>query len=275
VSDLPFRPSPLVPMPPLPPLPDLLVPLAESPHRSALCLDFDGTLAAIVVDPLAARPLPGVADLLARLAAHLGLVAVISGRPASFLQSVLASPSGVRLIGLYGLEEVGSDGSRILAPGAAPWEAVITELVALARATAPDGIYVEPKGLTMTLHWRNAPGEADWVSAFVAQQSKARGLAVHSGRHELELRPPLAVDKGTVVRRLVAGFDAVAAFGDDIGDLPAFDALAELSRTGVAVARVAAVDAESPAVVADRADLVVEGPAGAVALLERLAQAWD
>jgi trehalose 6-phosphate phosphatase len=60
-----------------------------------------------------------------------------------------------------------------------------------------------------------------------------------------------------------------------MGDLPAFDALAELSTTGVAVARVAAVDAESPAVVADRADLVVEGPAGAVALLERLAQAWE
>ncbi len=271
MSDLPLPPR----QPTLPPLPDLLVPLAESPRRSALCLDFDGTLAAIVDDPVAARPLPGVADLLARLAAHLGLVAVISGRPASFLQSVLASPSGVRLIGLYGLEEVGGDGRRIVAPGAAPWEAVITEVVALARSTAPAGIYVEPKGLTMTLHWRNAPGEADWVSAFVAQQSEARGLAVHSGRHELELRPPLAVDKGTVVRRLAAGFDAVAAFGDDIGDLPAFDALAELSTTGVAVARVAAVDAESPAVVADRADLVVEGPAGAVALLERLAQAWE
>jgi len=127
----------------------------------------------------------------------------------------------------------------------------------------------------MTLHWRNAPGEADWVSAFVAHQSEARGLAVHSGRHELELRPPLPVDKGTVVRRLAVGFDAVAAFGDDIGDLPAFDALAELATTGVAVARVAAVDAESPAVVADRADLVVEGPAGAVALLARLAQAWE
>ena len=253
------------------PLPDFLVPLAESPRRSALCLDFDGTLSAIVDDPVAARPWPGVADLLARLAAHLGLVAVLSGRPASFLQSVLASPSGVRLIGLYGMEEVGGDGRRIVAPGAAPWEAVIMDVVALARAGAPPGIYVEPKGLTLTLHWRNAPEAADWVTAFVAQQSEARGLEVHPGRLELELRPPLAVDKGTVVRRLAAGFDAVAAFGDDIGDLPAFD---ELATTGVAVARVAVVDAESPAVVAERADLVVEGPAGAVALLERLTRAW-
>ena len=206
--------------------------------------------------------MPGVADLLALLAAHLGLVAVISGRPASFLQSVLASPSGVRLIGLYGLEEVGSDGSRILAPGAAPWEAVITELVALARATAPDGDGRRAQGTHHDLALaQRSRGSRLGGSEVVVQQSKARGLAVHSGRHELELRPPLAVDKGTVVRRLVAGFDAVAAFGDDIGDLPAFDVLAELSTTGVAVARVAALDAESPAGFAYRAD-PLSGPAG-------------
>jgi trehalose 6-phosphate phosphatase len=254
-------------------LPDLLVPLAESPRRSALCLDFDGTLSPIVGDPVAARPLPGVPDLLARLASHLGLVAVISGRPVSFLQSVLASPRGVRLIGLYGLEEIGPDGTRSVTADAAPWEAVITDVVDLARAEAPPGIYVEPKGLTVTLHWRHAPEAADWVASFAAQQAGARGLAVHPGRRELELRPPLAVDKGTVVRTLAGGFAAVAAFGDDIGDLPAFDALGDLARMGVAVVRVAVVDDESPAVVAERADLVVEGAPGAVALLQLLAQA--
>jgi trehalose 6-phosphate phosphatase len=34
----------------------------------ALCLDFDGTLAPIVDDPDQARPLPGVVELLTRLA---------------------------------------------------------------------------------------------------------------------------------------------------------------------------------------------------------------
>jgi trehalose 6-phosphate phosphatase len=254
-------------------LPELLVPVADVPRRSALCLDFDGTLSAIVGDPTAARPLAGVPDLLARLAAHLGLVAVISGRPVSFLQSVLASPPGVRLVGLYGLEEIGSDGTRIVAPGAAPWEAVITEVVARAEADAPLGVFVEPKGLTVTLHWRHASEAAAWVASFAAREAEARGLQLHPGRFELELRPPLAVDKGTVVRRLAAGFAAVAAFGDDIGDLPAFEALGELAAVGVAVARVAVVDDESPVEVAERADLVVEGAAGAVALLELLALA--
>jgi trehalose 6-phosphate phosphatase len=89
----------------------------------------------------------------------------------------------------------------------------------------------------------------------------------------LELRPPLDVDKGTVVRSLVEGMRAVAVFGDDLGDLPAFDAVAELGARGVAVARIAVIDAESDDLVAARSDLVVEGPAGAITLLERLAQA--
>jgi trehalose 6-phosphate phosphatase len=254
-------------------LPDLLVPLAQAPERSALCLDFDGTLSAIVDDPRAARPLPGVPDLLARLARRFGLVAVISGRPVSFLQSALGPPPGVRLVGLYGLEQIAPDGTRTTAPDAAPWEAVITEVVDQARAEAAPGVYVEPKGLTVTLHWRNAPGEAEWVAGFAARQSEERGLEVHHGRRELELRPPLSVDKGTVVRDLTAGYAAVAAFGDDIGDLPAFAALAELAAAGVAVARVAVVDHESPAVVAEQADLTVDGPAGALALLEELAGA--
>jgi trehalose 6-phosphate phosphatase len=254
-------------------LPDLLAPLAEAPRRSALCLDFDGTLSTIVSDPVAARPLPGVPELLARLAARVGLVAVISGRPVSFLQSVLASPRGVRLVGLYGLEEIGPDGTRSVRPDAAPWEPVIAQVVARAEAEAPAGIYVEPKGLTVTLHWRHAPEAAGWVASFAAREAQDRGLRVQQARRELELRPPLAVDKGTVVRSLAAGFSAVAVFGDDLGDLPAFDALGDLASAGVAVARVAVVDDESPAEVADRADLVVEGPPGAVALLELLARA--
>ena len=109
---------------------------------------------------------------------------------------------------------------------------------------------------------------------------------VVEGRRERELRPPLDVDKGSVVRALVAEHDddgerveplrAAAAFGDDVGDLPAFAALSTLQqadgplRTAVLVA---AVDTESPAAVADAADLSVAGAAGAVALLRDLADA--
>ena len=89
----------------------------------------------------------------------------------------------------------------------------------------------------MTLHFRRAPEHKDWVVAFAERQHATRGLLVHPGRLERELRPAIDVDKGTVVRALVAEHDeqheaeplrALAAFGDDVGDLPAFAALEAL-----------------------------------------------
>jgi trehalose 6-phosphate phosphatase len=246
-------------------LSDIFLPFVRDPAHSALCLDFDGTLSAIVEDPVAALPLPGVPDLLATLAARFGLVAVISGRPVDFLERVLASPPGVTLVGLYGLGHVG--------PDARPWVSLIAEAVVDARSEAPEGVYVEPKGLTVTLHWRNAPDAGPWAADFAMRQVESRGLRVYPGRLSLELRPPLDVDKGTVVRSLVGGMRAVAVFGDDVGDLPAFAAAAEMAGRGVTVVRVASVDRESAPEVAAGADVVVEGPTGARALLEQLARA--
>jgi trehalose 6-phosphate phosphatase len=254
-------------------LPDILLQLVRDPEHSALCLDFDGTLSPIVEDPTGARPLPGIPELLARLATRFALVAVISGRPIDFLERVLQAPPGVTLVGLYGLGHVGPDASA--------WAATIAAAVADARDEAPDGVYVEPKGVTVTVHWRHAPGAGPWAAAFGAGQEELRGLRVFPGRLSLELRPPLDVDKGTVVASLISGVRsgltggvrALAVFGDDLGDLPAFAAASALAADGVSVARVAVVDEESAPEVAAQADLVVDGPAGAQALLEQLAQA--
>jgi trehalose 6-phosphate phosphatase len=255
-------------------LPDELVPLAAAPSRTALFLDFDGTLSAIVADPRDARPLPEVPGLLSDLAKDFELVAVISGRPTSFLAETLGRPAGVTLAGLYGLERA------LQGPEHDSWADVIDEVVAQAEATAPSGIYVEPKGLTVTLHWRHAPAQKEWVVAFAERAAAQHDLLVHQGRHERELRPPLHVDKGTVVRSLaeeLAGrLDNAAAFGDDIGDLPAFAAVTGLTKadgTPLYSVRVAAVDTESPQEVADAADLTVTGATGAVALLRALSDA--
>jgi trehalose 6-phosphate phosphatase len=248
--------------------------LAAAPARTALFLDFDGTLAAIVADPRDARPLPGVPTLLSDLAKEFELVAVISGRPTSFLGQVLGSPGGVTLAGLYGLERA-LQGTEHDA-----WAEVIDEVVRDAESTAPPGVYVEPKGLTVTLHWRHAPEQREWVVSFAERAAANHNLLVHQGRHERELRPPLNVDKGTVVRSLAAELtgrvDNAAAFGDDIGDLPAFEALTQLTKpdgTPLYTVRVAAVDAESPRQVAEAADLTVAGATGAVALLTALQDA--
>jgi trehalose 6-phosphate phosphatase len=253
-------------------LPDQLLPIVREAARSALFLDFDGTLSAIVADPVGARPLPGVPDLLRRLARRVGLVAVISGRPRTFLAEALEAPAGVQLVGLYGLELAleGEEGER--------WAREMADVVMEATAERPEGCYVEPKGLTVTLHWRQAPEVQGWIERFAARQHERRGLSIYPARSSLELRPSVDVDKGTVLRTLVGRMEpsprVLAAFGDDVGDLPAFAAAAALAEEmpGLSVVRVAAVDDESPPEVAAQADLTVAGATGAAALLEDLAE---
>lgn len=255
------------------PLPPALVPLRARPAAAAVFCDFDGTLAPIVPDPADARPLPGVRRLLEALAVTFGLMAVVSGRPAAFLREMLDEPAGVRLVGLYGMEEVGEDGRVVVPEEVAAWRPVVAAVTEQAAASAPPGMWVEPKGLAVTLHWRGHPELEGWAEAFAADQRRRTGLAAQPGRMAVELRPPVATDKGTVVARLARGHAAVAFFGDDLGDLAAFEALDDLAARGVAVARVAVADEETPPSVAAAADVVVEGPAGALHLLELLVDA--
>ena len=85
----------------------------------------------------------------------------------------------------------------------------------------------------------------------------------------IELHPPIRVDKGTAVITIADGLQAVCFLGDDVGDLPAFDALDQLAVSGIEVARIAVRSAEAPDELLDRADLVVDGPSGAYDLLRR------
>ncbi|HUA95258.1 MAG TPA: trehalose-phosphatase [Acidimicrobiales bacterium] len=252
-------------------VPAALAPLCERPSASAVLLDFDGTLAPIVEDPAAARPLPGVSALLVELGVRFGVVAVVSGRPAAFLASHLGVAPGVRLIGLYGLEEVGKEaGPGLTAAVLEPWRRTLERLADEAERSAPPGVSVERKGIGLTLHYRLAPERAGWVERFVERAEQRDLVHPQPGRMAIELRAGIGVDKGTVARTLCAGRSAACCFGDDLGDLPAFAVLGELARSGTAAVRVAVADAGSPPEVAAGAEVVVDGPAGAVALLWEL-----
>lgn len=247
------------------------------PDRSGIFVDFDGTLAPIVGSPPDAVAFPGAVEVLAHLARSWGLVAVVSGRPVAFLARHLdLSPSdhrsGVRAFGLYGLEWSEPDGSYRVDPEASQWAAVVEKAAQAAEAGAPAGLEVERKGLTLTLHWRHTPELAAWARGQAEAESSRSGLVWSEGRMSLELRPPVGGDKGSVVERMSGDLSSVAYLGDDRADLDAFDALDRLATIGVATVRVAVKSSEAPADLLARADVVVDGPAGAHGLLAALIQ---
>jgi len=250
------------------PLPVLLAPFLARPDHAGIMCDFDGTLSTIVDDPARARPLPGAAAVLGRLANDYRTVAVVSGRPVAFLREHFGG-RGLVLSGLYGLEQL--RGARVEeVDGASAWRPVVAEVVERAQGPRGPGVDVEPKGLSVTLHYRNWPGREGDTRAWVDAEARRTGLVVHPGRLSLELRPPIERDKGSVVRELAEGLGAACFVGDDAGDLAAFDALDVLERDGLFALRVGVRSEETPSAVLERSEVQVDGPAEALELLDRL-----
>jgi trehalose 6-phosphate phosphatase len=263
-----------------PALDALLAPFLDNPARAGILTDFDGTLAQIVDDPDAARPVPGAVLVLHQLARSYRRVAVISGRPAAFLIKHLAlahdeltegeaAGEGLIVAGLYGLE-TGTGGEITVHPDCERWQPVIDRVADEADEQAPPEVYVERKGLTVTLHYRTAPQFEDWAAAWAADVGAREGLRVHPGRMSHELMPPIATDKGTVARDLSQGLDAVCFLGDDVGDLPALRALDDVRADGVAVLKVVVRSDESAPELLDAADVLLDSPLDALALLRRM-----
>ncbi len=253
--------------------------LRGRPGDSGVLVDFDGTLAPIVDDPAEARPLPPVLDSLQRLARRYRRVAVVSGRPVSFLVEQLglgraAAGHGPSVVasGLYGLEWAGSGGVVHTRPEAELWRDVVDRVERAARAAAPPGVLVEHKGLTVALHWRTATARAEWARSFAEHAARESNLELHPGKMNVELRPRLSADKGTVVTELSRDLGAACFVGDDRGDLAAFAALEHLATQGMVICKVAVASGEIPPELRAAADLVVDGPEGVVALLQWLGE---
>lgn len=243
--------------------------LRADPERTAVLLDFDGTLAPIVDDPAQAAPTDGVPEVLRRLSARYRVVAVVSGRPIAYLQGHL--PAGPTLVGLYGLEHADGD-DVVLHPDAEPWRAIVHDVAAKASAELPAEVLVEHKGLSLTLHFRQHPALSGVVESWAHEVGDATGLLLRGARRSVELHPPVAADKGTAVAAALVGCATACFIGDDVGDLPAFDALDRFAEAGGAATRIVVASTETDPALRRRADLLLDGPDEVLALLEALAR---
>ena len=135
---------------------------------------------------------------------------------------------------------------------------------------------MEDKEYAVAVHTRRLADPGQWASPIDQAARKIAGqyaLEVIPGKLVWELRPPVRRDKGDAVRRVVAesGARDVVVVGDDLGDLPAFSAVAQLAGQGHKGLRVAVRSEEAPPQLLAEADLIIEGPAGVLDFLQQLA----
>jgi len=245
----------------------------SDPAHAAILMDFDGSLAEIVGRPDDAQPLDGVVSTLHALVARFGRCAIVSGRPVTFLRAALPV-DGLGLVGQYGLERMVGD-AIVVDERARPYADAVAAVADAAEAELDD-VFVERKGsVAVTLHWRTCAERGPTAERWAHEAALTHGLTEYPTKMAVELRPPVAVDKGSAVEQLCAGMDAALFAGDDHGDLSAFAALARLHASGALrhAVRVGVTSAEAPVELLATADVVVDGPSGLLELLTGLVDA--
>ncbi|MFN3312390.1 MAG: trehalose-phosphatase [Hyphomonas sp.] len=203
--------------------------------RTALFLDFDGTLAPIQSDPDTVYLDDEGMGLLRAISRQLGgALAIISGRDIRDLAARIPSD----------FWRAGGHGADICAPETDPpheLPGAPKALVAAAQALCQQfgGTRLEQKGPILALHYRASPKVEESLKAAVSNLAvEAQGYEVQHGKMVLEIRPE-GVHKGVAVRQLMtrvpfAGRTPVMV-GDDTTDEDAMAVCLELGGSAVRV----------------------------------------
>ncbi len=233
-------------MPPVPttevplPLPAGLPARLATDHKIILFSDYDGTLSEITPDIANAQPLPGVHQLIERLASRPDRfrVVLMSGRQTEKLARLLGVSHGITFVGNHGLEIMEAGGSSRMAVDPALFMPELDAVRAWLRENVPSGagFVIEDKQFSVALHYRLADPDLaltlrlrlrEFVRAFTP------ALALGEGKMVIEALPRQA-NKGAAVRALMreAGKERLAVyFGDDTTDEDAFLALRQSGVT--------------------------------------------
>lgn len=208
----------------------------------ACFLDFDGTLAPIAPRPEEAGLTSEMRRLLQRLSRRVPLV-IISGRSLSDIRSRVGLP-GLFYVGNHGLEIAGC-GLRYRMENADPWRRTLKSLGDRLRKRLEGlpGIFIEDKGLTLSVHFRLAGRGIRRIAARRLAEGlrplqRRRQVRIGRGKAVWEIRPPIDWDKGRAVSWLLrqARFRGrwPLYIGDDETDQDAFRAIRKIG-IGIAV----------------------------------------
>ncbi len=243
---------------------------------AGLITDVDGTIARIAPTPSEVQIAPACRDALASLASSLALVAVVTGRDALTARQMVGLDTMV-YVGNFGLDRW-EDGKVTLAAEAVEYLPRVRELVLrLQDGLAMPGMVVEDKGATVSVHYRLAGEPAlarDTILRLLERTPEAQGMTIAEGKLVVEVRPPVDLDKGIALERLVEerGLAGVISLGDDTSDVAAFKALHSLTSRGICRGlAVGVLGLDAPPELEREADLLLDGVGEVEELLQGLA----
>lgn len=256
----------------------------DLPSSVLIATDFDGVLSEIVDDPEHAAGDEAAMAALGRIGAKVRQVAVITGRSALTavrLGRLRERPGLDRLVvlGQYGVERWDAGTDHLVDPPPPDGIAALAaELPDLLSRLGLSEVLVEDKGRARVVHTRQLPdpgGALQRLRGPVTELAERHGLKVEPGKNVLEIRAA-GQDKGQALRAVMAETGATTAIyiGDDLGDLPAFEAIQTFQAEGVPALGICSASIEQDALVAV-SDLVVDGVPGVAAWLTALAEALD
>jgi len=217
-------------------------------------LDFDGVLAPIVPDRDRPRVSPETRRVLAAIARRYPCV-VVSERRLDDLQPRLA---GIPLRALRG-----NFGNEPAPLGRRPpirvreWAETLRLRLAL-----QDGVFVENKGFSIAVHYREAASRSRARAAIAEIACRFRGARIIDGALALSILPVRAANKGTALQELRRGLGCTRAVwvGDDDTDEDAFTSASPRRLMSIRIGRTARTGAR----------FRLDGQADVVTLLRRL-----
>jgi trehalose 6-phosphate phosphatase len=220
------------------------------------------------------RPLAGSGNMFAA-------VVVVTGRPARTVVRLgrfreVAGLQSMIVLGQYGVERWNAADDEYLIPPDPPQiRAVAEELPKILDPLGLAGARIEDKGRAIAVHTRSLPDSRAALAKLAAplgDLADRYGLVLGPGKNVWEIRAP-GMDKGAALRAIVdeTGARQLIFAGDDLGDLPAFQAVRELVTSGVAGLLVCSASTEEDALT-ELSDVIVDGPSGLAAWLNELAE---
>jgi len=201
-----------------------------------LCLDYDGTLVPICKNPSLAKLSSETKELLTDLSQNPCIsMDIISGRSLNEIK---------KLIGVENILYAGNHGFEIsykencwVHPEAERTKPILKNVVKELKAqlNTIDGVLIEDKGLTLSIHYRNVVGKSAKDIKKIIQDivnPYRETLRITSGKKVYEVRPKINWDKGKAIIKMQQMLNLKEEIlkvyiGDDKTDEDAFKILRE------------------------------------------------